>query len=269
MCAVQYEDVPFRISGSPVPDVKADYPWTGYTTHHAQNWDYWHSDATAFTLWNSATTEFWTLADTFPAEPAGGDHWWQADKLDPISAYYPNGTAAGIAHAFPIEAEETPWEQWGMDRNWLTRSDAEKKMHGQAFVMRTNFPPDYAVASFLEDPDPAAAIPAEDNTYCIYVVASNTAYLYIRSADNFLGDGTSGLSIFQVRPAAAEKSWERDWTRISGAFTPYETKASSYKLYTWTPTWPAQVATGIRYFARGYYRTAIVNYGPYWTIAPP
>lgn len=262
MCAILYKDVNLEVAGAPVPDVTATYIWQGNTTYGGEDFDYWFNTANGFTAWYLGALASYILADTFPAAPGPGDDWWRADKPGPISVYYANGTAADQAHTYPLEPDLTEWQQWGQHQPWLVRSNATKKMHGQAFYPRTTYPARYAALAIWPNVAPDSTPPPIDDVRCQFNPAFNWASFELHFTQAYTGTIYNGLSIFQIRPASRGKTWELRHTAIVATYDELQVVLPAWADYPFDLAWPCPTISHLRVFARVWNKTAFLNFGP-------
>ena len=264
----EYNGIDIHIEGSPVPDITGIYTWTGTTNPNGGPYDYWQSASTGYTAWHSAANGFNVIADTFPAEPTGADNWWRAYRGSPVGCFYPQGTADGMIHTYPILEAFTPWHQWGQFQEWLVRSDATKTLTGQAMYPRTAVPPKYSDAPYPEQPNPYATLRTPDSQGCQYDPQAYelTFWEYFNVPQP--PDTRTGISLFQINPRSTERAWEVKHTRLMAAHSPWPENFSCQSLKC-TPQWEPKPAQQIRYLARIWNELYFRHVGPTWSTAAP
>lgn len=162
----------------------------------------------------------------------------------------------------PPASPDTEWEVDGQAADHYTRAGAFKKMHGQAFYPRSSVPPDYAGRTFPSSPDATKTFPPIDQIRCQYNPAFIWAQVDLHFTDAFDGGAFSGISIFQVYPRSAGKSWERKHTRRAGGAGKIQVIGAGWGDYPFDVIWPSSDPSGLRVFVRVWYNQAFSPWAP-------
>lgn len=264
MCAVRYKNSKVRVVGPLEANVCGIYKWAGFTTYYGRDYDYWQSKETNFTIWRSDKHHTYVIADTYPDVPGALDPFWLTYKKDPLSFYYAFGSAAGNCHIHETDVHQTEWEQWGMDRVWLVRSGILRAMHGQAFYPRCIWPPKYIDAYGSPHVKPETEAPIPDDQSCCWRPSDKAIFYHEFFADPQFPHGYTGISLFQIRPVSAGKTFERKHTHLIGSASPWPAQAGD-NLISCFAHWQPPAGTQVRYFARAWAWSGFRHVGPAYT----